>query len=80
MLTPKQSYSDKTLTPKGLRLLNSLETSLTNPLRSFKRFRATSARQKLNVLLESLILPLLAIAIFSGFVELGGPYRRDKSR
>ena len=70
MLTPKQSYSDKTLTPKGLRLLNSLETSLTNPLRSFKRFRATSARQKLNVLLESLILPLLAIVIFLGLWSL----------
>lgn len=60
-------FADRSLSPFGKKLLKSLESSLTNPIKDVIRFfTATSPQQQLRLIFNALILPLLAISIFLG--------------
>ena len=60
-------YADRNLSPFGKRLLNSIEDGITRPFRQLSDFiTLTTLRQKFQLFLDSIILPLLAIAIFLG--------------
>ena len=64
-------YADRNLSPFGLRLLNSIEKGIQRPFREFSDFiTLTSLRQKFQLFIDSIILPLLAIGIFLGLWSL----------